>query len=69
MGHNSYKTHPTKVKAIFIRRVQGVNVGAEKSLNSTERFEKAFAGIPRGIWKVFDEPAELNANIDALRRT
>lgn len=61
-----YKSHPEKVKAIFIRRVQGVNLSVEKSLNSTERFEKAFAGIPRGVWKVFDEPAELNASIDAL---
>lgn len=61
-----YKSHPAKVKAIFIRRVQGVNLSVEKGLNSTERFEKAFAGIPRGVWKVFDEPAELNASIEAL---
>lgn len=65
-GHNRYKAHPTTVKAIFIRRVSGVDPTLEKTLNAPERFETAFKGIPKGIWKVFDDPAELDGNVNAL---
>lgn len=58
--------HPEKVKAIFIRRVQGVNEAKEKDLNSDRRFEKAFKGIPQNVWRVFNDPAELNEAVSAL---
>ena len=49
---------PLKVKKIWIRMVEGVNVGNEKTLNSDEWFETS-EGVPRGIWKVFKQPNEL----------
>jgi hypothetical protein len=67
-GHNSYKAHPTKVKGIFIRRVQGVNLTMEKTLNNPTRFEQAFAGVPKEVWEVFDNPAELGDKVNALAK-
>ncbi|KAH0613424.1 uncharacterized protein H6S33_005310 [Morchella sextelata] len=64
-----YKLHPDKVRAIFIRRVQGVNEAREKDLNSDKRFEKAFKGIPKNAWRVFNDPAELNEAVNALTST
>jgi phosphatidate phosphatase APP1 len=61
--------HPDKVRAIFIRRVQGVNEAKEKDLNSDKRFEKAFKGIPKNAWRVFNDPAELNEAVNALTST
>lgn len=64
----SFRAHPTKVKAIFIRRVQGVNEAKEKDLNKPSRFEKAFEGISKDVWKVFDNPKEVDESINALTR-
>ena len=44
---------------IWIRIVEGVNPSKEKTLNAPERFEKAFKGVPREVWKTFKQPAEL----------
>ena len=32
-------------------------IGIE-SKNEPERFEKAFKGVPRSVWHVFEDPAE-----------
>lgn len=57
------------MRAIFIRKVQGVNEAKEKDLNSDRRFGKAFKGIPKNVWRVFNDPAELNEAVNALTST
>ena len=44
---------------IWIRVVEGVNPSVEKKLNAPERFERAFEGIPREVWRTFKDPSEL----------
>jgi hypothetical protein len=39
--------------------VEGVDLSDEKELNAMERFEKAFAGVPRYAWRIFKDPREL----------
>lgn len=46
------RKHLTQIERILIRNVGGT--GAE-----TERFEKAFDGVPRVRWQVFDRPEQL----------
>ena len=55
---------PHWVRAIFIRRVTGP--GNDESKTGPDRFEKAFKGLDRGLWHVFDDPTELYARVDAL---
>ncbi|USP80211.1 uncharacterized protein yc1106_07485 [Curvularia clavata] len=54
------------VGAIYIRRVTGVSEMDEGTKNNPERFEKAFKGVPKDVWSIFDDPQELYAKIDAL---
>lgn len=46
------------IRLILIRRVTGVAALGIKGKNKPERFEKAFEGIPKGVWHVFEEPSE-----------
>jgi uncharacterized protein YbaP (TraB family) len=48
--------------------VIGVNLSAEQTLNSPERFEKAFKDVPKAIIKIFENADELYAELDALKR-
>jgi phosphatidate phosphatase APP1 len=57
----AYKKNPENVKRIWIRVVKGVDPEAEKSLNSEERFQKAFEGVPASVWKRFEDPRVLHA--------
>ncbi|KIM31898.1 hypothetical protein M408DRAFT_327296 [Serendipita vermifera MAFF 305830] len=57
-----------RVERIWIHKVVGVNPSQEKSLNAPERFEKAFAEVPKEIVKVFENASELYAELDALKR-
>lgn len=34
--------------------------------NADARFEKAFIDVPRDVWRVFEDPQELYAAVDAL---
>ena len=55
------------IRKIFIRKVVGVagmEEGGEK--NGEGRFEKAFRGVPREVWRVFEDPAELEGEVEAL---
>ncbi len=64
----TYRRHPKWVGKIFIRKVTGIaaeEMDAEKK-NNPERFEKAFKGVPKEIWYVFEDPKELYAQLDAL---
>ena len=54
-----YHKYPGWIKGIWIHIVEGVDLHAEKTLNSPARFAKAFAGIPDGVCRTFKDPAEL----------
>ncbi len=55
------------VKAVFIRKVTDVAEMKGTDKNTDERFEKAFEGVPRGVWRTFEDPAELKEAVDALK--
>ncbi|KAA8899634.1 hypothetical protein FN846DRAFT_960185 [Sphaerosporella brunnea] len=56
----TYRKFPNAVKRIFIRVVEGVNRLEERRLNSKERFEKAFNGVPTTVWRTYKDPSELD---------
>ena len=58
------KYGPEWVKGIFIRKVTYVEHMEEK--NKPERFEKAFEGIPRDVWQLFEQPAECETKLKEL---
>ena len=64
----AYRRHPKWIGAIYIRKVTGVAEMDENKKNDPERFEKAFKGVPKDIWYVFEDPQELYAKVDALPR-
>ena len=64
-----YRTQPDWIKVIIIRKATDIaEVGlAEK--NEPQRFEKAFEGVPKDVWHVFEDPKELDAVFqEALRK-
>ncbi|KAI4126394.1 MAG: hypothetical protein LQ338_003764, partial [Usnochroma carphineum] len=62
-----YRRHRGWVRGIFIRKVTGVAEMEEK--NSQARFERAFRGVPRGVWRVFEDPSELYEAVEGLKGT
>ncbi|KAI9694504.1 MAG: hypothetical protein M1822_000120 [Bathelium mastoideum] len=62
----SARRFPGWIHKIFIRKVTGIAGMDEKDKNSDERFEKAFEGLPRDLWYVFENPAELGEMVDEL---
>ncbi|KAF2150879.1 hypothetical protein K461DRAFT_217318, partial [Myriangium duriaei CBS 260.36] len=53
---------PDWVVAVFIRRVTGVSDVAAPNMeqkNSDERLKKAFEGVDREVWTVFERPEEV----------
>ena len=46
------RRYPSQVERIWIRRVPGVPV-------LSGRFESVFAGLPRSVWGLFDDPQDL----------
>jgi phosphatidate phosphatase APP1 len=61
-----YRRQKKWIGAIFIRKVTGVAEMDEGEKNKPERFEKAFKDVPREIWHVFEDPAELYERVDKL---
>lgn len=59
-----HRTYPGWIRAIFIRRV--TNAPHMERNNTPERFDKAFNGIPRHAWRVFERPEELDELVDQL---
>ena len=57
---------PGWIKAIFINRVTDIAEMNVKDRNSDERFEKAFEGLDRGLWHVYDDAGKLRERIDEL---
>ncbi|KAH7320269.1 hypothetical protein B0I35DRAFT_478529 [Stachybotrys elegans] len=53
-----YQSHPGWIRLILIRKVTDIAAVGIKEKNEPERFEKAFEGIPREAWHVFEEPSE-----------
>lgn len=60
---------PGWIAAIFIRRVAGIAEIDATHRNRPERFEKAFEGVDRAVWSVFDSPEEIYQKVDALVRS
>ena len=64
-----YRKHKDWIKAIFIRKVTDVSEMNATQKNSEERFEKAFRNVPKDtVWRVFEDPKDLYAAIDAFPR-
>ncbi|KAK2819996.1 hypothetical protein FQN49_007826, partial [Arthroderma sp. PD_2] len=61
----AYKKHKGWIKAIYIRKVTDVGNMGDK--NEPERFEKAFEGIPRSVWRIFEDANELAQLVDDLK--
>ena len=60
-----YKKYPGWIKGIFIRKVTGI--GGMEDKNEDERFEKAFEEVPRSVWRVFEDPKELQQAVESLK--
>jgi len=54
------RSHPKQVAAIFIRNVTGQSP-------KSDRFAKAFEGVPPDCWRLFDQPAELEPIVSRLK--
>ena len=62
-----YRKYPAGwIHAIFIRKVTGVVEIDRTDKNTGERFERAFKGVPRNVWRTFEDPSELYRAVDAL---
>jgi phosphatidate phosphatase APP1 len=64
----TYRKFPEKVRRIFIRVVEGVNEMEERRLNSRERFEKAFVGVPNTVWRTYRNASELDGLVAEIAR-
>ncbi|KAF2673537.1 actin filament organization protein-like protein App1-like protein [Microthyrium microscopicum] len=67
-----YRANPEWVKAIFIRKVTGVDVPGsfdEDEKNLPARFEKAFKDVPAEIWYVFEDPKEVYGKLEELNNS
>lgn len=53
-----YRKHPGWARVILIRKVMDIAAVGIEDKNKPERFEKAFEGVPKDVWHVFEDPAE-----------
>lgn len=60
-----YREFPGWVKLILIRKATDIAAVGIESKNEDARFEKAFEGVPRDAWFVFEDPSECMAKIEA----
>lgn len=60
------RMYPEWVRRVWIRRVVDVFEMQSGGKNEMERFEKAFKGVDRRIWKTFEDPAELWGEVEML---
>ena len=61
-----YRKYDRWVKAIFIRKVTDVSEMGLTGKNAPGRFEKAFRGVPKSVWRVFEKPEELYQAVESL---
>ena len=67
---NMYRKHKGWIRAIYIRKVTDVSEMNATEKNSEERFQKAFKDVPKdSVWRIFEDPEELFAAVDALKGT
>lgn len=60
-----YRKYPTGwIRAIYIRKVTDVANMDKK--NQPARFDRAFEGVPRHVWRVFERPEELMGPVRQL---
>jgi hypothetical protein len=57
-SHLRYRKHQDWIRLILIRRVTDIAAVGIKEKNDPERFEKAFEGLPKSVWHVFERPEE-----------
>jgi len=53
-----FRKHKGWVHLILIRKVTDIAAVGIESKNEPKRFEKAFDGVPKNIWHVFEDPHE-----------
>ncbi|KIM31896.1 hypothetical protein M408DRAFT_240332 [Serendipita vermifera MAFF 305830] len=56
-----------RVARIYIRKVVGVNPELEEKLNQQKRFDDAFDGIPKDVWKVFEHGSEIMDDVVKMK--
>jgi hypothetical protein len=60
--------HDGWIGLILIRRVTDIAAVGMHEKNEPERFERAFEGVPRSAWHVFERPEDCHAILDATIR-
>ncbi|KAF1983984.1 hypothetical protein K402DRAFT_396175 [Aulographum hederae CBS 113979] len=60
------RKYPQWVGQVWVRKVKGIAGMDEARKNSDERFEKAFEGVERSKWVVFEDPNELQERVQGL---
>lgn len=63
-----YRKFPGWVRLILIRKVTDIASIGIAAKNEPERFEKAFQGVPRCRWAVFEDPTDVYALVQDLVR-
>ncbi|EPE08553.1 actin filament organization protein app1 [Ophiostoma piceae UAMH 11346] len=61
-----YRTFPGWVGLILIRKVTDIAALGMEEKNEPDRFEKAFEGVPRDKWHVFEDADECYAIVDKV---
>ncbi|KAB8294324.1 hypothetical protein EYC80_009742 [Monilinia laxa] len=61
-----YRKDPTWIKLILIRKVTDIAAIGIADKNEPERFEKAFTGVPKSVWRVFESPKECYDLVERL---
>lgn len=60
-----YRKYPKGwIRAIYIRKVTDVSNMDKK--NEQARFDRAFEGVPRHVWKIFEQPQEIEEHLRKL---
>ena len=59
-----YRKFPGWVKLILIRKVEDIAAIGIAKKNKPDRFEEAFADLPRSLWHVFTDPDECRRIVE-----
>lgn len=61
-----YRKYYGWIRLILIRKVEDIAAIGIEEKNEPERFEKAFKGVPKSVWHVFETPEECYDIINSL---
>lgn len=61
------RKHPGWVRAVYIRKVVDVAEMASTGKNDNDRFEEAFRGVDKAVWRTFEDPKDLWEAVENLR--